>query len=296
LEFPSFFAMAQWCNTMVMAPVIWQMPTVIVVQTVQKSKAAHELSLADAIPVPPTQPDAEDNTDAVGLDDCRRRPRTKCRAEARRRRDTHPRRRESQHCLSQDSDTASPVLSSPCEKLTVDTVGVSSLRSHFSELDQVPCERIFLVRKIQRLGLNSADAVRAHFSTYGDVEDVLVAHSPVLSGCKTYVRRFRPSNLAIVTMRTAEMATRVHAQGKDHVIQGSFVLVEPYERRGQAQGRSNELDSDTCDSTSCGDASFDLESRCDGSSSYDNDVSSDEDVACISGHFEYWATDDEGEW
>jgi len=260
---------------------------------VQQNNVARELSLADALPVSAMQPDAQDNTEVVGLEDSRRRPRTKCRAEARRRRDTHPRRRENQQYSSQDSNTAASP--SPCEKLDIDT-GASSLRSHFSELDQVPCDRIFLVRKIQRLGLNSADAVRAHFSVYGDVEDVLVAHSPVLSGCKTYVRRFRPSNLAIVTMKTPEMAKRVHAQGKDQLIQGSFVRVEPYERRGQAPSNSNELDSDTCDSTSCGDASFDADSRLDGSSSHDDEAFSEEDDACISGHFEYWATDDEGEW
>jgi hypothetical protein len=262
---------------------------------IQQEKFARELSLADAIPVTAMPLDAQDNTEAVGLEECRRRPRTNCRAEACRRRDMHPRRRENHQVAIQDSNTASSASSLLSKKVDTDTVGASSLRSHFSELDEVPCDRIFLVRKIQRLGLNSADAVRAHFSAYGDVEDVLVAHSPVLSGCKTYVRRFRPSNLAIVTMKTAEMAKRVHAQGKDQVIQGSLVLVEPYERRGQAQSNTNEADSDTCDSTSCGDASFDADSKFDERSSHDSDSFSVEDDACISGHFEYWATDDEGE-
>lgn len=284
-----------------MAPVFWQAPTVVVTMLQQKN-VPRALSLADALPVHATQPDAQDNTEAVvGLEECRRRPRAKCRAEARRRRDVYPRARENLRDSLQDGNTAASSLSSSsslCEKLATDTAGASSLRSHFSELDQVPCERIFLVRKIQRLGLNSADTVRAHFSTYGDVEDVLVAHSPVLSGCKTYVRRFRPSNLAIVTMKTPAMAERVHAEGKDQVIQGSFVLVEPYERRGELQCKANELDLDICDSTSCGEVSLDAESRFDGAcSSHDNSEPSDnEDDACISGDFEYWATDDEGEW
>jgi hypothetical protein len=241
------------------------------------------------------QPDSQDNTEVVGLEESRRRPRANCRAEARHRRDAHPQRRENQRDSLQDCNAAASSLPS-CEKQAIDAAGASSLRSHFGELDQVPCERIFLVRKIQRLGLNSADSVRAHFNTYGDVEDVLVAHSPVLSGCKTYVRRFRPSNLAIVTMKTAAMAERVHAQGRDQVIQGNFVVVEPYERRGQPQGKTDELDLDICDSTSCGEASLDADSSSVDGSSHDAFSSDNEDEACISGHFEYWATDDEGEW
>jgi len=188
--------------------------------------------------------------------------------------------------------------------LATDAAGKASLRSHFSELDRVPCERIFLVRKIQRLGLGSAEAVRSHFSIFGEVEDVLVAHSPVLSGCKTYVRRLRPSNLAIVIMKTAAMAERVYAQGKDQVVHGNAVLVEPYERRGQNKAE-DEHDVANCDTTSCGesagDACLDADSTFDGGSSNHDDVfSSDkddsEDEAYISGDFEYYATDDEGEW
>lgn len=250
---------------------------------------------------------AAEHKDIVdGLEErCGRRPRTGCRAEARRRRDAPGRRRnDSQHESLHGSQTDPSPL---CEKLSTDAAGTASLRSHFSELDRVPCERIFLVRKIQRLGLGSADAVRTHFSSYGEVEDVLVAHSPVLSGCKTYVRRLRPSNLAIVIMKTATMADRVHAEGKDQVVQGSSVLVEPYERRGQNKA-DDEHDVATCDTTSCGesagDVSLDADSLFDGSSSNHADVfsSSDqedsefEDEAYISGKFEYYATDDEGEW
>jgi len=263
----------------------------------QKHSFRAALSLADAIPVPEMHSNAQYNEEAaagiqgrcnVGM----RRPRSGCRAEARRRRDVAPK---------QLQNTRIP-RSSSCDKLAGDTASTVSLRSHFSELDGVPCERIFFVRKVQRLGLESADAVRAHFSAYGDVEDVLVAHSPVLSGCKTYVRRLRPSNLAIVIMATAQMAERVHRQGRDQVVNGSSVRVEPYERRGQAQGKELEVATcDTlanCDATSCGEASFDAESTFDGCSSSHSDVFSDtnDDDACISGDFEYWATDDEGEW
>jgi len=275
-------------------PVCWSAPNVMyMTMPPQNTFVAnpHALSLADAIPLSQEHTNVrvtEEATTGLRSSVGMRQPRTGCRAEARRRRDVpNCRRRETQHDSLQGSGNATS--SSACDTLVNDAPGTESLRSHFSELDGVPCGRIFLVRKIQRLGLGSADAVQAHFSAYGDVENVLVAHSPVLSGCKTYVRRLRPSNLAIVIMRTPAMAERVHREGRDHVVNGSSVCVEPYQRRGETQGKAEaELDTTSCDA----------ESTFDGGSSGNSDVFSevDDEDACISGQFEYWATDDEGEW
>lgn len=283
-----------WCSTVPLAPVCWQAPNVIIVtvpQQISLPSNPHSLCLADAIPVPDKSMNVQDNgahqgRGSVGM----RRPRSGCRAEARRRRDgPNCQRGDTQRDLLQNTSS---------DKLASEAARTASLRSHFSELDGVPCNRIFLVRKIQRLGLESADAVRAHFSAYGDVEDVLVAHSPVLSGCKTFVRRLRPSNLAIVIMATTEMAARVHSQGRDQTVNGSSVCVEPYERRGQAEGKA-EAESETGDVTNCSDLSCDADSTADGDTSCHSDMLSemnDEEEACITGDFEYWATDDEGEW
>lgn len=215
----------------------------------------------------------------------KRKPRAGCRAEACRQREMP---NAWSHSTQPNSIQDSGNTLSPSSENIVNDADTGSLRSHFSELDRVPCARIFLVRKIQRLGLGSADAVQAHFSAYGEVEGVLVAHSPVLSGCKSYVRRLRPSNLAIVIMATASMAEKVHREGRDHIVNGCSVFVEPYERRGEVESNAESYD----------DASGDTESTFDGGSSRNSDVFSESDSkeACISGPFEYWATDDEGEW
>jgi len=254
------------------------------------AKRPQTLSLADAIALSEecaSMGAHEEPTNGFERRNARkRRPRAGCRAESCCRREmpnawSHATQRNSR----QDSGNT---LSSSCDNIVNDGADAGSLRSHFSELDGVPRARIFLVRKIQQLGLGSADAVQAHFSSYGDVEGVLVAHSPVLSGCKSYVRRWRPSNLAIVIMATETMAKKVHREGRDHVINGCSVVVEPYERRGEVGCKAESYDN----------ASADAESTFDGGSSRNSHIfsESDSEEACISGPFEYWATDDEGEW
>lgn len=174
-----------------------------------------------------------------------------------------------------------------------------SLRSHFAQLDGVARDRIFLVRRVQQLGLGSADAVQTHFSTYGTVERVLVAHSPVLSQCKTYVRHLRPSNMAIVVMASAAMTEAVHDDAMEHCIQGILVNVERYERRGNVCGVAGPecgYASRVVASSDKGELCLDGETTHDGGSAGASDCHSEDDSedACISGDFEYWATDDEG--
>ena len=73
---------------------------------------------------------------------------------------------------SSNSDTSSEADATSLSRAEMggDATGTGSLRSHFSELDGMPCERIFLVRQVQKLALGSAEAVRAHFSAYGVFE------------------------------------------------------------------------------------------------------------------------------
>lgn len=167
--------------------------------------------------------------------------------------------------------------------------GDKSLRSHFSELDSIPCSRIFLVRKIQKLGLDSADFIRSHFSTYGHIEKVLVSHSQIMSARLNFVKRVRPSNLAIVVMANEQGVEAVHSAGTEHCIAGCLVFIDRYERRAPAGFTAFEasVGSSTGDGFSMGDGGSSGTAR-------SNPDSDQDEEACISGDFQYWATDDEG--
>lgn len=104
----------------------------------------------------------------------------------------------------------------------------TSLRAQLQAIDGVPHDRVLLVRKVQHLGLGSAEAVQAHCSSFGEVDSIHVAHAPGGRGCP---QRIRPSNLAIVVMGSAEEAERVHSAGAEQVIQGRTVRIERFERR-----------------------------------------------------------------
>lgn len=186
-----------------------------------------------------------------------------------------------------------------------------SLSSHLSEVDGVSSDRIFLVRKIQKLQLGSLEAIRAHFSTYGKVDAVLVAHSHVMSSCRRFVRRMRPSNLAIVIMASEEAVAAIHSAGGSQVIDGVSVLVEHFQRRSPMQcdedvteGQHSSCRSDCRDTSANGRGFVVAPSFADSeaiigstasSGDSDNVISNESDDDChIPIDFEYYPTDDEG--
>jgi len=120
----------------------------------------------------------------------------------------------------------------------------ATLRSILRDLQAVELGRIFLVRKINRLGFAAQDILRKHFSKYGSLENVLVAHSHVKccyqrlpSGhtIKTSgpigPTRLRPSGLGFVVMQKTEDVDTILRLGQDQVIQGVFVRVCKFEHR-----------------------------------------------------------------
>lgn len=110
------------------------------------------------------------------------------------------------------------------------TKNTDSLRTLLGSLDGIDPSRIFAVRKVQCLGFDAAKAVRAHYESYGPVEQVLFAHSHVLSPCQQYVRRVRPSSLAFVVMVSASDVEAALAAGPEQCVAGAQVQVERFER------------------------------------------------------------------
>lgn len=110
------------------------------------------------------------------------------------------------------------------------TKNTDSLRTLLGSLDGIDPSRIFAVRKVQCLGFDAAKAVRAHYESFGPVEQVLFAHSHVLSPCQQYVRRVRPSSLAFVVMVNAADVETALAVGPEQCVAGAQVMVERFER------------------------------------------------------------------
>jgi len=96
----------------------------------------------------------------------------------------------------------------------------SSLRVNLEDLNSIDSQRIVLCRKINRLGFESAKALKTHFSKFGEVERVLVAHCH----SKSRTIQYRPAGIGFAVMCKAEDAQAALACG--HEVE---VLPEPSE-------------------------------------------------------------------
>jgi hypothetical protein len=105
-----------------------------------------------------------------------------------------------------------------------------TLRTHLSTLQNEDPMRVLIVRRINRLGFESDQALREYFTKLGNVRHVLVAHSRVKPSAKRPVARVRPAGIGFVVMATQEEANAVLAQ-QGHVIRNVSVQVHPYETR-----------------------------------------------------------------
>jgi len=124
--------------------------------------------------------------------------------------------------------------------------GVSNgetLRMHLRSLIKIESARILIVRKINRLGFASPELLKNHYSWFGTVENVLVAHSRVKSSAVVPVRcmegmpsrttnsRLRPSGLGFLIMSKVEEAEAILAAGPEQIVYGAVIRVQHFERR-----------------------------------------------------------------
>jgi hypothetical protein len=159
-----------------------------------------------------------------------------------------------ERCLRQDS-RRSAMKGQPQTPVSVGLSGETqeTLRMHLRSLINVDPGRVLIVRKINRLGFASQAVLLDHFSWYGVVERVLVAHSRVKStsaadkGAPTVVSsRLRPSGLGFVVMRRVEDAQIILANGSEQSVNGLMVRIQQFKRQVTAdEEASNEDDSET---------------------------------------------------
>jgi len=96
-------------------------------------------------------------------------------------------------------------------------------------LSGVDPDCVIIVRRINRLGLKSARHLKQHFSSYGPVVRVLVAHSTVHPGGSGKAPRQRPSSLGFVHMSTPDVAQAILAMGPEQEVDGVTIRVQRFE-------------------------------------------------------------------
>jgi len=108
-------------------------------------------------------------------------------------------------------------------------IGSGSLRQDLELLRQRPADCVIIVRKIKKLGFESPQILDEHFSKYGEVKELLVAHSHVKPTAKRPNGRVRPAALGFVVMATEEGAKKAFNAGTDQMLCGVSVELAPFE-------------------------------------------------------------------
>lgn len=103
-----------------------------------------------------------------------------------------------------------------------------SLRDHLRELAELQSSRVLMVRRINRLGLDSPSILKEYFSRFGTVDRVMVAHTR----CKAKgleKARVRPAPLGFVVLSKTEEANAALAPGSEHSVNGVDIGVFSFE-------------------------------------------------------------------
>jgi hypothetical protein len=118
------------------------------------------------------------------------------------------------------------------------SMGLHTMKEQLEALRLEDPSRVFIARRINKLGFASAELLKANFSQYGQVKCVLVSHSRVKSFVAQGRRchgsgehqRLRAAGLGFVVMSSAEDTARILAEGPEHFINGVGVQLKPFQR------------------------------------------------------------------
>jgi hypothetical protein len=109
---------------------------------------------------------------------------------------------------------------------------------------EVDTECVLTVRKIHKLGLNSASILREHFSRYGEVERVMLLPSRPKSapgGVAVGTIKVRPASMAFVVMRSRQPAIIARLQ-EVHYVDGYPIQVQKFRQEKECA----EVDANLC--------------------------------------------------
>mmetsp|Transcript_8000 Transcript_8000/g.17368 ORF Transcript_8000/g.17368 Transcript_8000/m.17368 type:complete len:662 (-) Transcript_8000:72-2057(-) len=115
----------------------------------------------------------------------------------------------------------------------------NTLRAYLEEVRHLDPERVFVVRRINKLGFSSPVTLRQHFRKYGSVTKAMVAHKvaqvKLHPGNTDRQPRTRPGNIGLVVMGSAEAVRKVLAESNSQVVKGVKVSVHKFDKSVQYQ-------------------------------------------------------------
>merc|ERR1719191_417058 len=98
------------------------------------------------------------------------------------------------------------------------------IATHLNELQQEDPGKILIVRKINRLGFDSAEKLKAHFEQYGHVDKVRLSNAHAKQP-GNFRSRVRPSGIAFLLFEDSQDATRALDAGESQLVAGMEVFV-----------------------------------------------------------------------
>lgn len=107
----------------------------------------------------------------------------------------------------------------------------TSLRSYLNHLKHLDSGCILLARKINRLGFESAEILKAHYSSYGQVAQVFVPHSRSVAKSQShrpFVRR-RPSGIGFIVMNSSVAVDSILLDGDEQAVAGVVVQLQRFQ-------------------------------------------------------------------
>jgi len=132
----------------------------------------------------------------------------------------------------------------PCTS-SLDIASADTMKTQLQALQSENPDTVFIARGINRLGFDSAALLRSHFSAYGEVKAVYVAHSRVrsVSGMRRRASQIparwhmRAAPLGFIVMASTKAAAAILAEGSEHDVHAVTLRVYPFHRR-----ESNKVD------------------------------------------------------
>jgi hypothetical protein len=116
------------------------------------------------------------------------------------------------------------------EPASPDSHCTGTLSSHLMEVSAEDPACVFVARQLHRLGFQSREKLRQHYSQYGKVLRVLVADKRVKAfpGVNTQ-RKTRPGGLGLILMKNSASVRKILADGQEQYVHGHKILIQPYE-------------------------------------------------------------------
>jgi len=118
---------------------------------------------------------------------------------------------------------------------------VQTLSTSLQLLSNENPDCLFIVRRINKLGFKAGRTLKRHFSSFGAVVRVLVAHSTVRQhGDPQCHARRRPSSLGFVQMASKIAVEKILELGQEQEIEGSMIRIQKFQRQHAEAGALEE--------------------------------------------------------